>query len=117
MGQGLIILILVLFLLAESEMLTPKVIRFFAPTPGDAQSAGRTLANLTRQIRAYLVARTLINLVLGAVIALALWMLEVKFPVAFGLFAAITNFIPYVGQILGGSVADLDHAREDGVDR
>ncbi len=39
-AQGLIVLILVLFLLAESEMLTPKVIRFFAPTPGDAAAAG-----------------------------------------------------------------------------
>ncbi|MBV8268679.1 MAG: AI-2E family transporter [Planctomycetaceae bacterium] len=106
-GQGLIILILVLFLLAESEMLTPKVIRFFAPTPGDAQSAGRTLAHLTRQIRAYLVARTLINLVFGAAVALALWLLRVKFPVALGLFAALTNFIPYVGQIIGGALPTL----------
>jgi AI-2 transport protein TqsA len=107
MGQGLIILILVLFLLAESEMLTPKVIRFFAPTPGDAQSAGRALAHLTRQIRSYLVARTLINLVFGAAVALALWLLRVKFPVALGLFAALTNFIPYVGQIIGGALPTL----------
>ncbi len=106
-GQGLIILILVLFLLAESEMLTPKVIRFFAPTPGDAQSAGRTLAHLTSQIRAYLVARTLINLAFGAAVALALWLLRVKFPVALGLFAALTNFIPYVGQIIGGALPTL----------
>ena len=106
-AQGFIILILVLFLLAESEMLSPKVIRFFAPTPGDAQAAGRTLAHLTRQIRAYLVARTLINLALGAVIALALWGLRVKYPVALGLFAAITNFIPYVGQIIGGALPTL----------
>ena len=37
--QGFIVLVLVLFLLAESEMLTPKVIRFFAPTP--ARPRGR----------------------------------------------------------------------------
>src|SRR4051794_9847991 len=60
MAQGLIVLILVLFLLAESEMLTPKVIRFFAPTPGAAAAASRTLTSLTQQVRAYLVARTLI---------------------------------------------------------
>ena len=107
MGQGLIILVLVLFLLAESEMLTPKVIRFFAPTPGNAQSAARALSSLTRQIRAYLVARTLINLGLGIVVALVLWLLGVKFPFALGLFAGLTNFIPYVGQVIGGTLPTL----------
>jgi predicted PurR-regulated permease PerM len=106
-AQGLFILILVLFLLAESEMLTPKVIRFFAATPGDAQSAGRTLAHLTSQVRAYLVARTLINLGLGLTLALALWGLKVKYPLALGLFAALTNFIPYVGQFIGGALPTL----------
>src|SRR5207302_7730409 len=95
MVQGLIVLTLVLFLLAESEMLTPKVIRFFASTPGDAAAAARTLTSLTRQIRAYLVARTLINLGLGVVIALALWWLQVRFAFALGMFAVLTNFIPY----------------------
>jgi AI-2 transport protein TqsA len=107
MAQGLVILILVLFLLAESEMLTPKVIRFFAPTPGDAAAAARTLASLTRQVRSYLVARTLINLGLGVVIALALWGLRVKFAFALGMFAGLANFIPYVGQVLGGGLPTL----------
>jgi len=97
----------VLFLLAESEMLTPKVIRFFAPTPGDAVAAARTLSSLTRQVRAYLVARTLINLGLGLVIALALWLLHVQFAFALGMFAGLTNFIPYVGQVLGGGLPTL----------
>lgn len=105
--QGLIVLVLLLFLLAESEMLTAKVVRFFAPTPGDAAVAGRTLADLTRQIRAYLVARTVINLGVGLVFALALVVLKVKFPFALGLFAAVTNFVPYVGQVLGGALPTM----------
>ena len=105
--QGLIVLVLVLFLLAESEMLTPKVIRFFATTPGDAAAAGRTFVDLTRQIRAYLVARTVINVGVGVVFALELTVLKVRFPFALGLFAAITNFVPYVGQVLGGALPTL----------
>ena len=107
MAQGLVVLILVLFLLAESDMLIPKVIRFFAATPGDAAAAAGTLANLTRQVRTYLVARTLINLGLGLVIALAFWALKVRFAFALGAFAAFANFIPYLGQILGGSLPSL----------
>jgi AI-2 transport protein TqsA len=106
-AQGLIVLILVVFLLAESEMLTPKLVRFFAPAPGDARAAERTLQVMTRQIRAYLLARTLINLGLGVVVAAALWLLGVNFPVALGAFAALTNFIPYVGQVIGGALPVL----------
>lgn len=105
--QGLVVLVLLLFLLAESEMLTTKAIRFFAPVPGDAAAAGRTLAELTRQIRAYLVARTAINLGVGLVFAVALSALKVKFAFALGLFAAVTNFVPYVGQVLGGALPTL----------
>lgn len=105
--QGFVVLVLVLFLLAESEMLTPKVIRFFAPTPGDAQTAARTLADLTRQIRAYLVARTVVNLGVGVVFASALTIMKVKFAVALGMFAALTNFVPYVGQLVGGALPTL----------
>jgi len=106
-AQGLIVLILVLFLLAESEMLTPKVIRFFARSPGDAVSAERTLKDLVRQIRSFLLARSLINLGLGLVFAFFLWRFKVRFPVVLGLFAGLTNFIPYVGQLLGGGLPCL----------
>ena len=106
-AQGLIVLVLVLFLLAESEMLTPKVVRFFARTPGDATAAEQTLKDLTRQIRSFLLARTLINLGMGLVIALFLWRYHVRFPFALGLFAGVTNFIPHVGQVLGGGLPAL----------
>lgn len=105
--QGLVVLVLVLFLLAESEMLFPKVVRFFTPAEGDARKAERTLRKLIQQIRAYLVARTLINLALGLVVALALRLLGVSFPLALGAFAALTNFVPYVGQVIGGALPVL----------
>jgi len=107
MAQGFIILILLLFLLAESEMLAPKVVRFFAPAPGEARAAQATLGTLTRQIRSYLLARTLINLGMGLIIAGALRAWGVNFPLALGMLAAVTNFVPYVGQVVGGAVTVL----------
>ena len=102
--QGFIILVLVIFLLVESPMLTNKVIRFFAQTTGEVEKAGAMLTAVTRKIRDYLVARTLINLGLGLVVAMGLWCLNVHFALILGLFAALTNFIPYVGQIVGGAL-------------
>ncbi len=104
-AQGLIVLVLALFFLIESEMLAPKLVRFFAPAPGDAHSAERALHDLVHQVRAYLIARTLINIGLGAVFAAALGFLGVRYAVAQGGMIALTNYVPYVGQVFGGLVA------------
>lgn len=98
---------LVIFLLLESDMLSKKVIRFFARKPAEAIAAGSVLAQITRKIRDYLIARTLINAGLGLAIALALWSLDVHFALTLGLVAALTNFIPYVGQLIGGALPTL----------
>ena len=108
---------LVIFLLVESPMLTNKVIRFFAQTTGEAEKASGMLAQVTRKIRAYLVARTLINLGLGLVIALGLWCLNVHFALILGLFAALTNFIPYIGQLIGGAVPTVIALGQTRLDR
>lgn len=106
-ARGFIILVLVLFLLAESDMLTPKVIRALAAGPGDAKAAERTFRALTREIRSYLLARTVINLGMGLAVALILWLLGVPYPLGLGGFAAVTNYVPYVGQVAGGAVPVL----------
>ncbi|APW62608.1 AI-2E family transporter [Paludisphaera borealis] len=105
--QGFIVLVLVIFLLIESDMLSSKVLRFFARTPESARSAHLILDQVTRKIRAYLIARTIINLGLGLVVALGLWVLGVNFALPLGLFAAVTNFIPYIGQLAGGALPTL----------
>lgn len=104
-AQGLIVLVLALFFLIESEMLAPKLVRFFAPAPGDARSAERALGDLVHQVRAYLIARTLINIGLGAIFAVALRFLGVRYAIAQGGMVALTNYVPYVGQVFGGLVA------------
>ncbi|MDB5351563.1 MAG: putative permease [Planctomycetota bacterium] len=105
--QGLIVMVLALFFLIESEMLAQKLVRFFAPSQGDAHPAERALQDLVHQIRSYLIARTLINIGLGLVFALALWILGLRYYLAQGALVAFTNFVPYVGQVLGGAVPVL----------
>ena len=106
-AQGLIVLVLALFFLIESEMFAPKIVRFFAPAPGDAKAAERAVHDLVHQIRAYLIARTLINMALGTVFAAALWALGIRYAVAQGGMVAVTNWVPYVGQVAGGTVSVL----------
>lgn len=106
-AQGFIVLVLALFLLAESEMLSAKVIRFFARGPGDEASTLLAIRALAREVRIYLLARTAINLGMGMVVALVLWLLGVRYPIALGTFAAVTNYVPYIGQVVGGALPVL----------
>ncbi len=106
-AQGFVILVLVVFMLIESEMLSTKLIRFLARNGTEADAAATVLSLITRKIRAYLIARTFINAGLGIVISLALWALDVRFAFTLGIVAAVTNFVPYLGQILGGALPSL----------
>jgi AI-2 transport protein TqsA len=106
-AQGFVILVLGSFMLIESDMLSAKLIRFFARNGTGAASASAVLSLITREIRAYLIARTLINAGLGMVIALALWGLKVRFAFTLGIVAAVTNFVPYIGQLFGGALPSL----------
>jgi AI-2 transport protein TqsA len=106
-AQAFVVLVLGIFMLIESEMLSNKLIRFFARNGTEAQAAGAVLALITRKIRAYLIARTLINAGLGIVIAVALWGLDVRFAFTLGIVAAATNFVPYLGQLIGGALPSL----------
>jgi AI-2 transport protein TqsA len=106
-AQGFVILVLGVFMLIESEMLSTKLIRFFARNRTEAKAAAAVLALITSKIRAYLIARTLINAGLGMVITLALWVLGVRFAFTLGIVAAVTNFVPYLGQLLGGALPSL----------
>ncbi len=105
--QGFIVMVLAIFLLIESEMLTIKVVRFFARTPNEALVAGELLNQITRKIRAYLVARSLLNAGLGIVLAIGLWAMDVHFALMLGVVAALTNFVPYIGQLIGGALPTL----------
>lgn len=104
LAQGLVVLVLVVFLLIESPMLTPKLVRFFSNTRIEAQSTGEAIGRITRQIRAYLITRSLLNIGLGLMVATELWVLDVRFSLILGVLAAITNFVPYLGQFIGGAV-------------
>lgn len=104
LAQGFIILMLVLFLLAEGDLLAPKAIKLLAPTVGDHASAERTFRTITNKIREFLLARTLINLGLGIALAIVLKVMGVKYAIVLGLFAALMNYVPYLGQVIGGGV-------------
>ncbi len=101
-AQGFIILVLIIFLLVENEKLTAKLIRFFARTPAQTRRQRSPRPGHSQDSRIF-DCDTLINAGLGAVIAICLWALNIHFALTLGIIAALTNFVPYIGQMVGGA--------------
>ena len=106
-GHGVVVLFLVLFLLAEGDMLAPRLVHLITVEAGESLALGRTLKNVTRKIRAYLLARTVLNIGLGTAAAVALGLLGIDFAVPLGIFVGVTSYIPYFGNIAGGAAMVL----------
>ncbi len=63
----------------------------------DIVHASRSAQN---ELARYMFTVTIVNLVFGAVVALALWLLGVDQPLLWGGIAALVNFAPYIGMAI-----------------
>ncbi len=98
MGNAFMILLFMLFILAGSGELVTKVERAFPPD--DARRIATVLKNISEQVRQYLITKTLVSAITGALISLVLWVLGVDFPLLWGFLAFLLNYIPNIGSIV-----------------
>ncbi len=92
-------LMLTFFLLAASDEFLNALVELIPRFP-DKKAAVEAFRELERDVSAYLVVRTAINIVLGIATAGVMWALEVPQPVFWGILAAIFNYIPYLGPAI-----------------
>ena len=95
-----IIIVLLYFLLASGDTLLRKVVKV-TPRFSDKKRAVEIARQIQQDISYYLFTVTLINMALGATIAIALCLLELPNPMLWGAMAAILNFVPYLGALVG----------------
>ena len=62
---------------------------------------------MDQQLGGYLRGQFFDALIVGILAIIALWILDVKYFVLIGIFAGLSNMIPYVGPMVGGSAAVL----------
>lgn len=91
-------LLLLYFLLASGDLFLRKTI---AATPrlADKERAADIAAQVEAAVSRYLFAVTLINIALGAAVALALHLMGVPNPLLWGVGVALLNFVPYLGEV------------------
>jgi predicted PurR-regulated permease PerM len=98
-SQMVLVLLIVAFMLFESTGLREKLAKI--ATPGQIQE----LSAAAREVNTYLVAKTVMSLLTGALVFLwCLWR-GIDVPVLWGLLAYLLNYIPTVGQIIAATPA------------
>lgn len=92
-------LILLFFLLASGDSLLNKAVQI-APTLHDKKRVVDTGRGVQRHVSAYLATVTVINVGVGACVALAMWLLEMPNPLLWGALVGVLNYIPYIGVLV-----------------
>ncbi|MCU7905827.1 MAG: AI-2E family transporter [Candidatus Thiodiazotropha sp. (ex Epidulcina cf. delphinae)] len=101
--QALLILITVIFMLFEAGA-------FQAKLKAHAESPERSIARveaITSGIKQYMIIKTSTSLLTGLLIAIWLWVLDVDYPILWGMLAFLFNYVPNIGSIIAAVPAVL----------
>lgn len=93
---GLLLLLYLVFMLAESVVLPAKWGVVFGANSRGTAGAARAL----RQVQRYLVLKTLISLATGLSIGVFMWLLRIDFALFWGFLAFLLNFVPNIGSVI-----------------
>ena len=91
---------LVYLLLVFGELLFRRIVTL-APTLSDKRNTVSVIREIQSDVSRYVGTVTLINLVLGLSVALAMHAAGLEHPLFWGVLAALLNYIPYLGPMLG----------------
>jgi len=94
--SGFIILFYVIFMLVEGNSFQNKVKSAFS----DNAYAYDYVSRVTSSLQYYLVIKTRINLITGAVITGSLWLIGLDFALLWGFVAFMLNYVPNFGSII-----------------
>jgi AI-2 transport protein TqsA len=100
--RGIVILFTLLFLLLEGRMLTRRVVQIFGPSEEMQSKASQVIHDMARQVRTYLVWRTIINFGLTIVLGLVYSVAGLQNAWTWAISFFILNYIPYLGPLVAG---------------
>jgi predicted PurR-regulated permease PerM len=95
-ASAALMLVLLYFMLATGDSLLRSMLRR-SRARGHRKRTVEIFRRAERDISAYLITITLINLGLGVATGVAMWGLGMPTPMLWGALAAITNFVPFLG--------------------
>lgn len=88
------------FIMAEWATFSVKLQKAF-PEDGRANQMGDVVKTVNERIGRYLALKTLVNVILGTICYVVLRFFDVDFPLFWAVMIGFSNYIPYVGSIVG----------------
>jgi AI-2 transport protein TqsA len=114
--NSFLIILTVIFILAEAAGLTQKFLSFNSKGANQALTDGVDEENenspafsqiFVEKVRNYMSMKTIISMITGVVIGTALWIIGVDYPVMWGVLAFMLNFVPNIGSLIAAVPAVL----------
>ena len=99
--NSFLIILTVIFILIEAAGYTQNITGLnntgSEPSPSDGQMFSQVFVD---KLRRYMSMKTIISMMTGVVIAVAMWLIGVDYPVLWGVLAFMLNFVPNIGSII-----------------
>ncbi len=96
LGNTFLLLLTVIFMLAEGNVFTKKIHLVF----GQESDVEDRMTHFLNSVNKYMAIKTIISLVTAIIIGFVLWLIGVDFFVLWALLAFLLNYIPNIGAII-----------------
>jgi AI-2 transport protein TqsA len=98
--NSFLIILTVVFILMETACLTQKTL-LVRDQMDDEKSDKEDFSRVfVEKLRDYMSMKTIISMITGVIVGLAMWAIGLDFPVLWGVLAFMLNFVPNIGSII-----------------
>ncbi len=99
--NSFLIILTVVFILMEAAGFTQKFIGLNKTGSAQPVAGGQLFSQVfVDKLRSYMSMKTIISIATGVIIAMAMWLIGVDYPVLWGVLAFMLNFVPNIGSII-----------------
>ena len=106
-GQLTLVAFLTYFALGSGDTFRRKLVKMTGPSLQKKRITVNVLDDITQHIERYLLVQILTSAVVGVATGLAFWAIGLDNAPVWGILAALTNLIPYVGSVIVMAAAAL----------
>jgi len=96
----ILLTVLMTFFMIEARTRLSSRMLLQRSTFGNRDKAARLMRDMQARVAAYILTVTLINTVVGVIVAAGAWALGMEAPIMWGGMAALLNFLPYIGPLM-----------------
>ncbi|MDM0012612.1 AI-2E family transporter [Variovorax sp. J22P168] len=106
-GQLTLVAFLTFFALGSGDTFRRKLVKITGPSLAKKKITVHVLDDITGHIERYLLVQILTSALVGVATGLAFWAIGLENAAVWGIVAAVTNLIPYIGSVIVMGAAGL----------